>query len=168
MKVINKQGLLFGKVSIIDLFIVIFIVAVLAFGFMKLTEEKGSAFVSSTHDYEIDVLFKALYDGFPEEMAVGDEVYDDRTGSSLGTITAIETTPAVDEVEAADGSIVKSEIPDRYDVIISLEGQGTYNPRSGLVAAGDARYIGTALKVRTHKFLVEGVILDVEVDVEGE
>lgn len=168
MKVMNKQGLLFGKVSIIDVFIVVFVVAVLALGFMKLTEEKGSTFVSTTHEYNMDVLFKALFDGFPEEMAVGDVVYDDRTGGSLGTITAIETTPAVDEVEAADGSIVKSVIPDRYDVVISLEGQGTYNKHTGLIAAGDARYIGTALKVRTHKFLVEGVILDLETDIEGE
>lgn len=166
MKLINKEGMIFGKVNIIDLFIVLFIVAVLVLGFMKVTEEKGPIFVNDTTSYSADILLRSLYDGFEHEINEGDKLYDYKSGAFLGTVTSKTISPATDEVETADGRVVLAEVPNRWDVVFTVEGEGVYNESRGMQIGGEVKYVGLYFRMRTKAFIVDGVIVDLEIDGE--
>lgn len=166
MKLINKEGMIFGKVNIIDLCIVVFIIAALALGFMKVTEDKGPIFVNASTGFSADILLRSVYDGFQEDINEGDVVYDHKSGAVLGTVTSKTVTPAVAEVETASGEIVLSKVPNRWDVVFTIEGEGSYNADKGMNFGGEIRYIGLYFRMRTKTFIVDGVIIDLEVDGE--
>lgn len=166
MKLINKEGMIFGKVNIIDLLIVLFIIAALGLGFMKITEDKGPIFVNDTTKYSADILLRSLYDGFENEINEGDKLYDYKAGTYLGVVTGKTITPATQEVETADGRVVLAEVPDRWDVIFTVEGEGIYNESNGMQIGGEVRYVGLYFRMRTKAFIVDGVIVDLEI--EGE
>lgn len=166
MKLINKEGMIFGKVNIIDLFIVLFVIAALGLGFMKVTEEKGPIFVNDTTKYSADILLRSIFDGFEEDINIGDDLYDHKSGALLGKITAKSFVPAVAEVETADGRIVIAEVPERWDLTFTVEGEGIYNDAKGMQIGGEVRYVGLYFRMRTKAFIVDGVVTNLRV--EGE
>ncbi len=163
MKLITKEGMIFEKVNIIDVVIVLAVIAVVFLGAMKIRDDKGPAFVADKTEFEVDILLRSMYDGFQAEINVGDKLYDAKSGAYLGEIIKKDVAPAVREVEAADGSVVLSDVPNRWDIRFTIDGQGIYNANSGLNIGGEVRYVGLFFRMRTPTFLVDGVIVDIRV-----
>jgi len=165
MKLINKEGMVFEKINIVDLLVILFVIAIVGLGVYKVSKDKGPVFVNQTKHFEMDFVLRSMYDGFQEEINVGDKLYDDKSGAYLGTIISKEASPALREVETADGTIVNSEVPSRWDINFTIEGNGTYNNK-GLNVGGEVRYVGLFFRMRTASFLVDGAIIDIRVDGE--
>lgn len=162
MKLINKEGKIFGKVNIIDVLIILFIVAVVVLGVLKYTKEKGPVFANQNTDIELDILFREMYGDFEDELNVGEPLFDNTSGQYLGEIVDKQLKPAVKEVERADGSIVVSEVPGRWDIYITVACKGIYNERRGLTIGGDQRYAGLFFRLNTPTFTSSGVIIRAE------
>lgn len=164
MKILDHKGRIFGKVNIINFCIILFVIGAIILGCIKIVNGNGPSFANESVGFKAEILLSALYDGFQDEITIGDKLYDRRAESYLGIVTHKTVTPAVQEVRINDGRAVMSEVPNRWDVILTIEGEGIYNDVKGLQIGGEVRYTDLYLEMRTNKIVVNGIVTHIEVD----
>ena len=126
MKVIDRNGRLFGVISIIDVLVVL-VVALLALAvFVKNIRGTGNT-GDTVITYTVKVVGARNF--LADAIKEGDKVYDmDKTdtGGSLGTITHIERFEAEQLVEFSDGTIVEHvPMEDCSNMLLTIECNGT-------------------------------------------
>lgn len=125
MKIMDNNGRLFGKISIIDVAVVL-LVAALAVAL----NHKAQLPQTSTNVENAPITFQIwVRNQRPEILNAiheGDSLYDpDRsTGGSLGQITQIQVSDGTQQGELVDGSVVQAPCEERVDLLITLEGSG--------------------------------------------
>ena len=133
MKILDRDGRLFGKISIIDV-IVLLVVAVLAVAvFVKSQRAQTSTSITDT-----PVIYQMLLTNQPEYMLSaiqeGDQLYDQErsTGGSLGTITQIEVSDGTNLGALDDGTYAVLPAENRYNILITVEGAGLVSADGGV------------------------------------
>ncbi len=128
MKIIDRNGRLFGKISIIDV-AVILVVAVLAaaLGF------KGNQTHTGTTSSNIPITFQLRVNGVRNFVAdavrEGDNLYDleNSSGGPLGEILSIEVLPGTKVGSFSDGTIVDAPVEDGVTLLLTVQGKGIIN-----------------------------------------
>ena len=133
MKILDRDGRLFGKISIIDV-IVLLVVAVLAVAvFVKSQRTQTSTSITDT-----PVIYQMLLTNQPEYMRSaiqeGDQLYDQErsTGGSLGTITQVEVSDGTNLGALDDGTYAVLPAENRYNILITVEGAGLVSADGGV------------------------------------
>ena len=119
-----KDGKVFGKINILDFFVLLVIVllvigAILKFGKFNNKTDESSA---QTIEYKIEV--KSIREFTINALASGDTVYDSQTGVNIGKITNVEKKSAETYDVAENGEIIEVYNPYRYDIVITIETPG--------------------------------------------
>lgn len=126
MKIIDRNGRLFGRISILDV-AVILLVAVLAVALYARSNLKEQ---TSTSVENTPITYQMLVRGVPQyvgdALKVGDQLYDPErsTGGSLGTITDIEVTDGEKLAEFNDGTAGIVPVEDGENILLTVEGSG--------------------------------------------
>lgn len=124
MKIIDKNGKLFGKISIIDI-LVVAIVIVLAIAVYSRFFTKTTTAVAAVNDsFEYQLCIKGVRELTVDALRVGDKVYDSENNTYLGTITAIEVTDAYGEYSTLDGEYVVAPIEGRKEAVLTISADG--------------------------------------------
>ena len=127
MKIIDRNGRLFGKISIIDL-VVIAVVIVMAFAlYVKTNHNEITSTTTSNTPITYQMLVRGVRTYVADAVRVGDHVYDqDRNsgGGSLGVITDIEIQPGAKLAEFKDGTIDTVPVEDGVDMLLTIQGEG--------------------------------------------
>ena len=129
MKIIDNNGRLFGKISVIDV-LVILVVAVMAFA---LHTKNNSLSVTSTSTPGTTITLTVLAENLDlqvaDAVALGDKMYDKdhSTGGAIGTITAIERLDAAKTEKLGDGTYAQLSNADGCNLLITLECSGSVN-----------------------------------------
>ena len=116
MKIIDRNGRLFGKISVIDVIVILAIIVMAAAIYVKTHKpQTGSNVATTTIVYQMSVENQPEY--MLDAIQVGDQIYDKErsTGGSLGTITDIQVSDGTYEIVPAQG---------RYNLLLTIEGQG--------------------------------------------
>lgn len=95
----------------------------------------------------------------------GDILKEYDTGTILGQIKKVEVYPASTEVVTTEGEIKAAEIPDRYDLIITIDGEAIVTDNSIISGKSELR-IGNKLVLRTKTYALDSIILEVNVKEE--
>ncbi|MCI5892006.1 MAG: DUF4330 domain-containing protein [Clostridiales bacterium] len=136
----NKNGKLFGKISIIDIIVVVCIV-VLAFGlYAKFTSSSDAVTSSEKSNIEFVYKVKSVRDYTVDGFKKGGPLYDSDTKEYMGEVTDVRTEPAVMQVSLVDGAYKELEIPNKYDVYVTVQVSGKYNSLG--FYTNDNKYIG--------------------------
>lgn len=123
-KLFDSEGRLFGKISVIDIFLVI-LVAVLVFAAFGRREKVDDAVVSEVGEpFEYEIKVKGLRDVSANSFREGDAIFEFDTDTPIGVIEKIEKKNALTEITQPDGTVVIVEITDRYDVVLTVKTQG--------------------------------------------
>lgn len=124
--IINKEGKLFGKISIVDILVVIFI-AVAAFGIYTkfFTENERVTVADETIEYQFSV--KGVREGTFEGLSKLGPVYDTTTKEYMGEIVGVEKAQTKAERVMGDGSVINAEIPERLDLTVTVRVDGSSN-----------------------------------------
>ncbi|MBZ4645598.1 MAG: hypothetical protein PWR27_485 [Petroclostridium sp.] len=159
---IDDKGRIFGKVSIVDIVVVLLILAAVSGTYYKffLVRKGRSVAQFDTIQYQVQVkdVRKASVDAIEEGAAI----FDDETGNSMGKIISKEIQPAKDYIVKTDGTYVEAEKPDRYTVIVTIETPGVENDY-GYFANGTREIKrGSDLKLKTRLIAVETRVMDVK------
>ncbi len=124
--IVNKEGKLFGKVSIIDIIVVLAIV-VAALGIYNRFVSSGSKVETVTQKIEYTMIVKGVRQGTVDALAKGGKVYDAETKEYFGEIIGSEHTVATDYEEMPNGEIVSVELPEKFDVTVTVNIDGKVN-----------------------------------------
>ena len=126
MKIIDENGRLFGKISVIDL-LVILVVIVMA---MALNVKNNKNEITSTAISNTPITYQVKVQGVRNYVAdaiqVGDHLYEDgRTiGGSLGEIKSIEVLPGEKLAELQNGTVQMVPVEDSVNLLLTVEGEG--------------------------------------------
>ena len=135
MKFIDKNGKLFGEISIIDLVIILCIILIGLFAFLKMSVNDNILFPDK-EEYLVTYKLSNVKNSLVDSFYLNDKVYNGDTGTFVGTIEKIETSPALIETTSS-GKIVTYTAPERYDVLITICHEGLKNDQKGIVITAD-------------------------------
>lgn len=129
-KIIDRNGRLFGKVSFIDVLVVL-VVAVMAIALYVKNNTLEASMTGETSSTPIVFTVEAenVHLNVIEAIQVGDKVYDkDRSsGGTIGVITAIEEMEAGKVERLTDGTYARLTNEHARNLIITIEGSGSVN-----------------------------------------
>lgn len=134
MKVIDQNGRLFGKISVIDLLVVaVVIVLAAALHFKSGQTHTGITVTEQPITFQLRVRGVRSY--VVDAIRVGDGLYDQNYssgGRALGEITDIqvERDPGTTMAYLNDGTVALIDTDDTVDLLITVKGQGLLNGKS--------------------------------------
>ena len=135
-----KDGKVFGKINILDFFVLLVIVLLVIGAILKFGKFNNKTDESSTQTIEYKIEVKSIREFTINALASGDTVYDSQTGVNIGKITNVERKPAETYDVAENGEIMKVYNPYRYDIVITIETPGD--------ASKDAYYANKTIELK--------------------
>ncbi len=162
MKLIDKNGKLFEKISLLDILIVI-CVAFISLIFILNRNEKISLPVSTKSDIEYTVDLKAysVDKGMRSPFEVGDKLYAS-TGEFIGEILSVEEKITVSKEKLQNGTYVDYENPRYVDYFIRVKGNGTVTDKGVFAEGTFALYPNNSITVGSTYFYGNVVVLSVK------
>lgn len=124
MKIMDRNGRLFGKISIVDVVVILVVLVMGAAIYYKTHQpQTGSKVTTTTIVYEMQLQNQPQY--MVDALKVGDQMYDkDRsTGGSLGEILDIQVTPGTKQAELSDGTVAMVPCEGYYNVTLTLQAE---------------------------------------------
>ena len=135
MKIIDRNGRLFGKISVIDV-LVILVVAVMAAALYFKNNQAHTGAAVTEQAITFQVRARGIDSYVADAIRVGDGLYDQNYssgGRALGKITNIEveSTPGTKLADRlTDGTAGLLEAEDTVDLIITVKGSGLITGKS--------------------------------------
>lgn len=155
---IDKKGKLFGKISIVDILIII-VVIVFAVGFMfKVRSVKTVTPFTSTDKIQIEVINNDMQGSQLDYIKVGDEIIDNVQNVSLGKVTKIEKSKSLVYTNDSEGNIVESTRNGYYSVKFTAIGSGL-DTGKGVTFGSSQYFVGKFFAVR-----IGNVLTSVRID----
>ena len=165
MKIIDSNGKLFGKISVIDIIIVICVFFV---GVIFVLNSKGEVelpvSVDLTVEYTTQLKAYNMNKTSVEPFAVGDNVYSN-SGELIGKISDIKTAQGYTKEKLQDGSYVDFLSTEYTDYYLTVVGSGTLSDK-GYKAQGSFSLVpNDTIKVASKLYYGNVVVLSVEKNV---
>ena len=158
------------KHSIINVFdIVVIAIAVALAALLFLTRSSGTASDSGTEEtaksgtvtYTIEL--SGMVNGSAEKISVGDKLVDKVKKYDIGTVTAVEVTNTVRQVQdLVNGGTVEAEMSTLETATVTLEAPCTETDTDILVAGGYDIKVGLSVSVKGPGYYGTGYIVGIE------
>lgn len=126
MKIIDREGRLFGKISVIDVLVIAVVLVMAAALYVKNNHNEITSTTTSNIPITYQVLAPGVRNYVGDAVQVGDFLYeqDRSTGGSLGEITAIEVLPSGRLAEFNDGTVDTVPVEDGVNLLLTVRGEG--------------------------------------------
>lgn len=166
MKIIDKQGKLFGKLNIIDLIVIVLILAVLAFLAMRFLPGGGQSSDGEgqeiVYTVKVENVEPSVYEFITDELEKGPSQLTASNEMLPAYVTKVEATPveatSVVLTDSGGYTQIKQDEKNNYDLVFTIEGTVKDNLSSEL-GTQEIR-VGKSHIVKTTTFeLVNGTIL---------
>lgn len=161
MRVTDKKGKLFGKINIIDFFVVIIIIVLIAGAYYKFGVSDKTGTTTALQPVTYTVKVNKIRDYVFNNVKEGDTLYDKTSGNAIGTITKIESEPATDVVEMNDGTVVRGQVENRINVIFTVEAQAAVSDSGYFVDRTYELLVGSNKKFMTKYFECDGSVYEI-------
>ncbi|MDR0906260.1 MAG: DUF4330 domain-containing protein [Oscillospiraceae bacterium] len=126
MKIIDKNGRLFGKVSFIDILVIAIVaVVVIVVGAKKQIIEQVTG-ATATTSVEYQIIARDIRETHAKLYQIGDELHPDSVNAP-GIITAVEIKPASAPSQLADGTYTMGKIESKVDLIVTIRADCSYS-----------------------------------------
>lgn len=126
MKIIDRNGRLFGKISVLDVLVIAVVLVLAGALYMKNNHREITSTATSDAPITYQVLVTGVRTYVADAVREGDLVYDtDRSsGGTLGKIQTIEVLPGTKTAELNDGTVEAVPVEDGVNLLITIEGSG--------------------------------------------
>ena len=143
---IDSQGKIKGRVSIIDILIVLAVLALAAGLVYRRATPRLQEILRPSDEFYIVFEVNRIRSIIAENsVEVGDLIFRQHERQPLGTIVAIERHPATDIMRRTDGTAIIAEMEDRYNLHITVEAIGSIT-NSGYIVNGND-HIATSAEI---------------------
>ena len=166
MKIIDRNGRLFGKISVIDL-LVIAVVAVLAAALSFKSNQSHTGVTVTEQPIVFQIRARAVDDYLAQAIQVGDGVYDkdySSGGRAIGRITDIQVERDPGRKmndEMNDGTAALLDYEDTVDLLITVEGSGVSDGRSYTINRVYEVGVNASRTYRTNRATFVGSVVDI-------
>lgn len=146
--IINKDGKLFGKISIIDIAAVLIII-VLIVGIASRFSGKSNVVVSSGEKIKCTLLIKNVRTYTVDALEKKGPMFDKTSKEYIGEIVDVRQTEGKYKVNMADGSFKEAIPEERYNVYVTVEFTGKSGSNGFYTAANKFLGAGTSTNITT-------------------
>lgn len=146
--IINKEGKLFGKISIVDIAVVL-IAVVLFVGIYFRFFGESRVVMSAGKNIECTFLVKNVRDYTVNALEKSENVYDPTTKEFIGRITDVKKDDGLYVVSMSDGTFEEAVPEDRYNVYVTVEFTGKAGETGYYTAANRLLGVGSSLNIST-------------------
>ncbi|MBQ9915357.1 MAG: DUF4330 domain-containing protein [Clostridia bacterium] len=158
---IDEKGRLFGKLNLLDLFLILLFIAVAIVAGLFLSGKDGGSETVPIH-YVIEIQNKE--EAYFDHVVVGEKVSDGITGAYLGTIYNFEKKPA-QVISQANDKLVVANPEGRFDGYVTISADAAY-AYPDYVLGGEPIKIGSEIAYRSETLAMHGYIVDVNIVLE--
>ena len=134
--IIDNKGKLFGKISIIDILVVLILVGGVAGIGYKYAKAKVNSPFTKGDTIITQFYYDEISDYAANDIKVGDMVTDRATSSNFGKVTKVEVNPSNSYASDDKGKWVKSPKEGYNSVIVTVEGPGVYKDGTNAQGVG--------------------------------
>lgn len=131
----DKKGKLFGKISIVDILIVVIIIAVIGGVYYKFGRSGTVTAFTKTDKIQVSFYSETLPKYVVNSIKIGDIARDRVQNVVIGKVTNIKIGPDIQTEPNSQGIVTLSSRPDYCSVTVVVEGQGIDAP-SGATFGG--------------------------------
>lgn len=159
----DKNGKIFGKISIVDLAVIIAVVIAFAGVYVRFFGGPTKTVVENSRFYyslEVKNIRESNLNGL-EKSLNGNFYLNEKISGEMGRLIDIETSPSVNIIEKASGEVVSARVPDRYDAVLTFEMTGRVNDRGYFSPSLDHISAGIYYNIKGKWSAVTGKILSV-------
>ncbi len=160
IRMIDKNGKLFGKISIIDIGIVLLLLIAALFIVYKLGVFSPKQVITGSTDKIRIVFYQEEVNSFTaENVKLKDPASDSMLNTSFGQVVDIEVADSVSWGKDKDGKQVRSTKTGWSAVSITMEAAGTIGS-NGITIGGSRYYIGQLVTLKAGTSVFYGRITD--------
>ena len=127
MKFLDENGRVGGKISIIDIIVIVLCLLVVCSIFVKYNHDDTRAAKVESKTITYTVKIRGIREGTVNAMKKGDELYESLDENVMGTIADIKVEPAVLKMNMNNGTWVDAPLENRYDVELTMETEAELN-----------------------------------------
>jgi hypothetical protein len=131
----DKKGKLFGKVSIVDILIVVIIIAVVGGLYYKFGNSGTVTAFTKTEKVQVSFYSESIPKYIVDSIKVGDVAKDRVQTIVIGKVIDVKVGPDLQCEPNSEGKVVLSSRPDYCSVTVIVEGQGIF-ASSGVTFGG--------------------------------
>ncbi len=163
---INNEGKLFGKVSVVDFLIALCIVAAIAvIGIKFVLPDVANVGSGEMKNCEYTVTVKGVrqesVDAIEKSM---DQMWFDAQNAQVGKIKEIiSVEPFKGYIHNEDGTVVNAEIPDKYEVKLRMQGKAVDGKNSVLLSGKREIMHGSHVLLSSKEISLDVLVTDIEI-----
>lgn len=158
---LDKNGKIGGKVSIIDL-VVLLLVIVVAAGIAFRYGSSATTAVQSSEKFECVLKVTNVRQFTVDALNKKGVITDKNSEKVLGEIKNIEVEEAQFQSTTADGKIVESVLPDRYTCYVTIEASGKESEDGYIMDDSNELSVGRNMDIYSKYVKTSGEIKSVE------
>lgn len=158
----NKDGKLFGKISIIDIGAVVLAVLLICGVYVKFFGGRNNRAAATAENFRCIVEVKNVRTYTVDALAKGGEVYDSTTKEYIGDITGVTSAPGENTVAMADGSYRIAPMENRYNAYVTIEFSGKDSANGYYTQTNKQLGVGSTLQMNAKFAKCEGTITQIE------
>ena len=158
--ILDKNGKIGGKLSIIDAAAILLVIAVIAGICVRYGSKLTSAIKSNeTFEYVIKVQNVRTYTA--DALKKGGNITDKHSEKVLGKITDVRVEDAYETKETADGRIVEAKLPEKATCYVTVAAQGKESDDVYIMADSTELSVGKNVDLYSQYCKTSGVIKEV-------
>lgn len=123
-KFVDEKGRIFGKVSLIDIFVLFFALVMVFAVYLRFFSNETTSLRGGNDTFTYVACVRGVRQWTVDGFHVGDKLWEDDHETCLGTIAGIEAVPTKWEYDLMTGEIVTASAENRYDVYLTIEAEG--------------------------------------------
>lgn len=159
---LDKDGKIGGKISIIDA-VAILLVIVVAAGIVMRYGSRITSSVKSNESFRYVVKVNSVREYTVDALERGGNITDKRSENILGQIKDVQVEKTVENVTTADGKIVEAEVPERYTCYVTVEADGKESEEGYILEDSTELSVGRTIDLYSQYCKTSGEIKEVEV-----
>lgn len=160
--ILDKNGKIGGKVSIIDLAVVLIVLVVIAGIGMRYGSRVTSA-VKSDAQFEYEIKVEGIRECSVEAIEKKGAVTDKKSEMNMGEIVDVRVEDATKESVTADGKVTYAKLPDYYTCYITVRGRGKESEDNYVLADTTELSVGRIVDFYSKYIKTSGLITRVDV-----
>ena len=157
----DEKGRLFGKISIIDI-VVILAVIVFAAGFLyNRTAQDIRQIIAADTPIYVTFVVESVRELSFNAVSDGDVFFRQHERVPLGNVVEVTRGQAYDIIVLTDGSAVYAPMDNRYNMYITLLGTGSITDAGFFLNGTQQMSVGGGMTIQSNRFLATVKVHDV-------
>lgn len=158
----DKNGKIGGKISIVDILVVLLVIAVIA-GIALRYGSRITDAVKSDRQFEYVLEVENVRQYTVDALQKKGKVTDKKSEKDLGEITDVKIEEASFQSTTASGEIKKSKLPERYTCLVTIKANGKESEDNYILADSTELSVGRNIDLYSKYVKTTGNIKSVRV-----